>query len=115
MDLETKKIQDAWELIKKRSQIKTKKLFSLWSGLLFTDKKAMLGDIMDDKDVKEAALKQAQEAYGMFLSFMKWVAYIFIVLVIILAFFNFFDDPTGSKHLPEEISDQYDPSGLSKK
>ena len=70
---------------------------------------------MDDKDVKEAALKQAQEAYGMFLSFMKWVAYIFIVLVIILAFFNFFDDPTGSKHLPEEISDQYDPSGLSKK
>ena len=32
---------------------------------------------MDDKDVKEAALKQAQEAYGMFLSFMKWVAYIF--------------------------------------
>ena len=70
---------------------------------------------MDDKDVKEAALKQAQEAYGMFLSFMKWVAYIFIVLVIILAFFNFFDDPTGSKHLPEEISDQYDPSGLSNK
>ena len=70
---------------------------------------------MDDKDVKETALKQAQEAYGMFLSFMKWVAYIFIVLVIILAFFNFFDDPTGSKHLPEEISDQYDPSGLSKK
>ena len=70
---------------------------------------------MDDKDVKDAALKQAQEAYGMFLSFMKWVAYIFIVLVIILAFFNFFDDPTGSKHLPKEISDQYDPSGLSKK
>ena len=51
----------------------------------------------------------------MFLSFMKWTAYIFIGLVIILAFFNFFDDPTGSRHLPEEISDQYDPSGLSKK
>ena len=59
--------------------------------------------------------RKAQEAYGMCLSFMKGVAYIFIVLVIILAFFNFFDDPTGSKHLPEEISDQYDPSGLSKK
>ena len=44
--------------------------------------KLMFGDIMDDKDVKEAALKQAQEAYGMFISFMKWVAYIFIVLVI---------------------------------
>ena len=87
----------------------------LWGELVTTHKKAMLGDIMDDKDVKEAALKQAQEAYGMFLSFMKWFAYIFIVLVIILAFFNFFDDPTGSKHLPEEISDQYDPSGLSKK
>ena len=70
---------------------------------------------MDDKDVKEAALKQAQEAYGMFLSFMKWVAYVFIVMVIILAFFNFFDDPSGSRHLPEQISDQYDPSGLSKK
>ena len=87
----------------------------LWGGLLATHKKAMLGDIMDDKDVKEAALKQAQEAYGMFLSFMKWVAIIFIILVIILAFFNFFDDPSGSRHLPEAISDQYDPSGLSKK
>ena len=62
---------------------------------------------MDDKDVKEAALKQAQEAYGMFLSFMKWAAYIFIFLLIILAFFNFFDDPTGSRHLPEGISEQY--------
>ena len=69
---------------------------------------------MEDDNVKETALKQAQEAYGMFLSFMKWTAYIFIGLVIILAFFNFFDDPTGSRHLPEEISDQYDPSGLSK-
>ena len=69
---------------------------------------------MNDDDVKETALKQAEEAYGMFLSFMKWVGYIFIGLVIILAFFNFFDDPTGSRHLPEEISDQYDPSGLSK-
>ena len=45
----------------------------------YSKKKSFLGDIMDDKDVKEAALKQAQEAYGMFLSFMKWVAYIFIV------------------------------------
>ncbi len=70
---------------------------------------------MDDKEVKDAALKQAEEAYRMFLSFMKWIAYIFIVLVIILAFFNFFDDPTGSRHLPEAISEQYDPSGLSKK
>ena len=70
---------------------------------------------MDDNEVKEAALKQAQEAYGMFLGFIKWLAYITIILVIILAFFNFFDDPTGSRHLPEEISDQYDPSGLSKK
>ena len=70
---------------------------------------------MEDDNVKDAALKQAQKAYGMFLSFMKWTAYIFIGLVIVLAFFNFFDDPTGSRHLPEEISDQYDPSGLSKK
>ena len=70
---------------------------------------------MDDNEVKEAALKQAQEAYGLFLGFIKWLAYITIILVIILAFFNFFDDPTGSRHLPEEISDQYDPSGLSKK
>ena len=70
---------------------------------------------MEDDNVKDAALKQAREAYGMFLSFMKWTAYIFIGLVIVLAFFNFFDDPTGSRHLPEEISDQYDPSGLSKK
>lgn len=70
---------------------------------------------MDDNKVKEDALKQAQEAYGMFLGFMKWVAYITVILVIILAFFNFFDDPTGSRHLPAEISDQYDPSGLSKK
>ena len=70
---------------------------------------------MEEDNVKDVALKQAQEAYGMFLSFMKWVAYIFIIAVIILAFFNFFDDPTGSRHLPEEISDQYDPSGLSKK
>ena len=70
---------------------------------------------MEDDKVKDAALKQAQEAYGMFLGFLKWTAYIFIGLVIILAFFNFFDDPTGSRHLPEEISDQYDPSGLSKK
>ena len=70
---------------------------------------------MDDNEVKEAALKQAQEAYGLFLGFIKWLAYITVILVIILAFFNFFDDPTGSRHLPEEILDQYDPSGLSKK
>ena len=70
---------------------------------------------MEEDNVKEAALKQAQDAYGMFLSFMKWLAYITIILIIILAFFNFFDDPTGSRHLPEGISDQYDPSGLSKK
>ena len=70
---------------------------------------------MEEDNVKEAALKQAQVAYGMFLSFMKWLAYITIILIIILAFFNFFDDPTGSRHLPEGISDQYDPSGLSKK
>ena len=68
---------------------------------------------MEDDKVKEDALKQAKEAYGMFLD-LKWTAYIFVGLVIILAFFNFFDDPTGSRHLPEEISDQYDPSGLSK-
>ena len=86
----------------------------MWGRLLTTHKIPIFGDIMDDKDVKEVALKQAQEAYRMFLSFMKWVAYIFIVLIIILTLFNFFDDPTGSKHLPEEISDQYDPSGLFK-
>ena len=70
---------------------------------------------MEDDKVKDTALKQAQEAYGMFLSLIKWTIYIVIGLVIILAFFNFFDDPTGSRHLPDEISDQYDPSGLSKK
>ena len=102
-------------LILERSQSKVSFSAQTVKKSQLSYKNICFGEIMEDDNVKDAALKQAQEAYGLFLSFMKWVAYIFIGLVIVLAFFNFFDDPTGSRHLPEEISDQYDPSGLSKK
>jgi hypothetical protein len=55
---------------------------------------------MDDDDVKQQALEQAQQAYGLFIWFVN----------------NWFDDGTGSMFMPDEIyEDQYDPQGLNKK
>ena len=64
-------------------------------------------------DVKEEALKQAQEAYIIFHKFLKYFGYTMLFLIFLLYCNDFFNDPTASRHLPEEISDQYDPKGLN--
>ena len=70
---------------------------------------------MDDSDVKEQALKQAQEAYIIFHKFLKYFGYTMLFLIFLLYLNDFFNDPTASRHLPEEIADQYDPKGLNKR
>ena len=70
---------------------------------------------MSDEDVKQQALKQAQEAYVIFHLFLKYFSYIMLFLIFLLYCNDFFNDPTASRHLPEEIADQYDPKGLNKR
>ena len=71
---------------------------------------------MSDDDVKEQALKQAQEAYGLFIWFVKWFSYVMIFMITLMFLNNWFDDGTGSMFMPDEIyEDQYDPKGLNKK
>ena len=68
---------------------------------------------MSDEDVKEQALKQAQEAYIILHKFLKYFWYTMLFLIFLLYLNDFFNDPTASRHLPEEIADQYDPKGLN--
>ena len=49
---------------------------------------------MDDDDVKQQALEQAQQAYGLFIWFVKWFSYIMITLIVIMFMNNWFDDGT---------------------
>ena len=71
---------------------------------------------MSDDDVKEQALQQAQEAYGLFIWFVKWFSYVMIFMITLMFLNNWFDDGTGSRFMPDEIyEDQYDPKGLNKK
>ena len=64
-------------------------------------------------DVKEEALKQAQEAYIIFHKFLKYFGYTMLFLIFLLYLNDFFNDPTASRPLPEDIADQYDPKGLN--
>ena len=47
---------------------------------------------MSDDDVKEQALKQSQEAYGLFIWFVKWFSYVMIFMISLLFLNNLFDD-----------------------
>ena len=66
-------------------------------------------------DVKKEALAEAEKTYKGFLIFLRYLSYAFIAIIIVASFNNWGDDGTGSRHLPEEIADQYDPQGLNKK
>ena len=71
---------------------------------------------MDNDDVKQQALEQAQQAYGLFIWFVKWFSYVMIFMIVLMFMNNWFDDGTGSMFMPDEIyEDQYDPKGLNKK
>ena len=71
---------------------------------------------MSNDDVKQQALEQAQQAYGLFTWFVKWFSYIMIFMITLMFLNNWFDDGTGSMFMPDEIyEDQYDPKGLNKK
>ena len=71
---------------------------------------------MNDDDVKQQALEQAQQAYGLFIWFVKWFSYVMIFMITLMFLNNWFDDGTGSRFMPDEIvDDQYDPKGLNKK
>ena len=70
----------------------------------------------NDDDVKQQALEQAQQAYGLFIWFVKWFSYVMIFMIVLMFMNNWFDDGTGSMFMPDEIvEDQYDPKGLNKK
>ena len=60
-----------------------------------------------NKDVKQEALEQAQQAYGLFTWFVKWFSYVMIFMIVLMFINNWFDDGT--------VDDQYDPKGLNKK
>ena len=64
---------------------------------------------------REQAKLEAETTYRGFLVFLKYLCYAFIAIIIVASFNNWGDDGTGSRHLPEEIADQYDPQGLNKK
>ena len=65
---------------------------------------------MDNDDVKQQALEQAQQAYGLFIWFVKWFSYVMIFMIVLMFMNNWFDDGTGSMFMPDEIyEDQYDP------
>ena len=71
---------------------------------------------MSDDDVKQQALEQAQQAYGLFIWFVKWFSYVMIFMIALMFMNNWFEDGTGSMFMPDEIVDeQYDPKGLNKK
>ena len=82
--------------------------------LLQTGQEKSMND--DDDDVKQQALEQAQQAYGLFIWFVKWFSYVMIFMITLMFMNNWFDDGTGSRFMPDEIvDDQYDPKGLNKK
>ena len=57
---------------------------------------------MSDDSVKEEALKQAQQAYGLFIWFVKWFSYVMIFMITLMFLNNWFDDGTGSRFMPDE-------------
>ena len=50
---------------------------------------------MNDDDVKQQALEQAQQAYGLFIWFVKWFSYVMIFMITLMFMNNWFDDGTG--------------------
>ena len=72
-----------------------------------------LSELKSAHEVAILALKQAQEAYIIFHKFLKYFGYTMLFLIFLLYLNDFFNDPTASRHLPEEIADQYDPKGLN--
>ena len=39
---------------------------------------------MSDDDVKQQALEQAQQAYGLFIWFVKWFSYVMIFMIVLM-------------------------------
>ena len=84
-----------------------------YTALTFTKGQDMVND---NDDVKQQALEQAQQAYGLFIWFVKWFSYVMIFMIVLMFMNNWFEDGTGSMFMPDEIyEDQYDPKGLNKK
>ena len=48
------------------------------------------------KDVKQEALEQAQQAYGLFIWFVKWFSYVMIFMIVLMFINNWFDDEETS-------------------
>ena len=47
---------------------------------------------MSDDDVKQQALEQAQQAYGLFIWFVKWFSYVMIFMITLMFMNNWFDE-----------------------
>ena len=45
---------------------------------------------MDNDDEKQQALEQAQQAYGLFIWFVKWFSYVMIFMIVLMFMFNWF-------------------------
>ena len=68
---------------------------------------------MSNDDVKQQALEQAQQAYGLFIWFVKWFSYIMIFMIVLMFTFNWFDDGTGSMFMPCLLYTSPSPRDLS--
>ncbi len=58
--------------------------------------------------IKEEAQEQAEQAYKIFLKFMKWLSYGTVAIMLVVASCNFGVDGTGGKYDPDPaLQDEY--------
>jgi hypothetical protein len=58
--------------------------------------------------IKEEAQEQAEQAYKIFLKFMKWLSYGAVAIMLVVASCNFGVDGTGGKYDPDPaLQDEY--------
>jgi len=58
--------------------------------------------------IKEEAQEQAEQAYTIFLKFMKWLSYGIVAIMLVVASCNFGVDGTGGKYDPDPaLQDEY--------
>lgn len=58
--------------------------------------------------IKEEAQEQAEQAYTIFLKFMKWLSYGIVAIMLVVVSCNFGVDGTGGKYDPDPaLQDEY--------
>ena len=63
---------------------------------------------MEDSEIRRIAQEQSEQAYTIFLKFMKWVSYGTVAIMLVVASCNFGVDGTGGKYDPDPaLQDEY--------